>query len=488
MARYIPVGSAVNRAEKEGLRLLRDHLPEGYLVIGNFDLQLPQRRNTLEFDAIIIGAAGVFVVEIKGWSGNIQGDIRRWKLPWSSVESPFIRNETRAKALRAFLSSRIDTWPSHLCCEALVYLPMPNTQVTLQDSRKSRLLMRDEEHAFFAQREKLQEMPPLTSALQAAIEACLLPLSEPSSPHHDIPDYIIQEDISRPHLPYKEYLAQHSFLRSRGRMRVKSYTLDLLLSPKHRDATRARTLSEIEALNTLDKNPYTPRAYEVIRDRKDDLVFHVVSEWVSQHTLRALFSQPTFRHARHLTVAERQDRWDTALHLVRAVLDIHRCDIIHRNISPECIALTPNDPLAPIKITDFDFAKIGRFDGNDDIFRKQISLGYGAPELWFASTPHDHRVDIYSLGALLFELFTATPLYGPQDALLRHDEIWALKRPQLAICPPLQDLLDAMLAYHPSARASNLEEALSLLKDHSARDTFLFHAEPPPPLPGEASL
>lgn len=477
MARYIPVGSAVNRAEKEGLRLLRDHLPEHYLVIGNFDLQLPQRRNTLEFDAIVIGDAGVFVVEIKGWSGAIQGDLRRWKLPWANVESPFIRNEARAKALRAFLSSRIHDWPSYLCCEALVYLPMPGTQISLQDTRKDRLLMRGEERSFFTYREHILEHSPLTPSLQAAIEECLLPLSEPSSPHHHIPDYIIQEDISRPHLPYKEYLAQHSFLRSRGRMRVKSYTLDLLLSPKHRDATRASKLSEIEALNKLDKNPYTPRAYEVIRDRKDDLVFHVVSEWLGQHTLRSLFSQDAYIHACHLAFEERQKRWDTAVHLVQAVMDIHRSDIIHRNLSPECIALTPDDPLAPIKITDFDFAKIGRFDGNDDIFQKQISLGYGAPELWFASTPHDHRVDIYSLGALLFELFTATPLYGPQDALLRHDEIWAIKRPLLAMCPPLQNLLDAMLAYHPSARSSNLQDALSLLQDDSVRHTFLFHSE-----------
>ena len=488
MARYIPVGSAVNRAEKEGLRLLRDHLPEHYLVIGNFDLQLPQRRNTLEFDAIIIGDAGVFVVEIKGWGGNIQGDLRRWKLPWGSMESPFIRNEARAKALRAFLAERIDAWPSHLCCEALVYLPMPNTTIHLQDERKDRLILRDEVRPFFDQLTQRQEHPPLDPALQRAIETCLLPFTEPSSPHHDIPDYIIQEDISRPHLPYKEYLAQHSFLRSRGRMRVKSYTVDLLLSPKHRDATRSSTLSEIEALNALDKTPYTPRAYEVIRDRKDDLIFHVVSEWLGHHTLRSLFSQPSFLHARDLHLDDRLLRWETALHLVQGVMDIHRGGIIHRNLSPECIAITPDDPRAPIKITDFDFAKIGRFDGNDDIFQKQISLGYGAPELWFASTPHDHRVDIYSLGALLFELFAATPLYGPQDALLRHDEIWAIKRPLLSMCPPLQDLLDTMLAYHPGSRAHDLKDALSLFQDAAIQESFLYHVDSSSSLPNEASL
>ena len=102
MARYIPVGTPVNRAEVEGLRQLRDRLPENYIVIGNFELDLQQRRNTLEFDVVVIGDWGVYAVEIKGWSGKIRGDTRRWTLQWGKVENPFIRAETKAKALRDF--------------------------------------------------------------------------------------------------------------------------------------------------------------------------------------------------------------------------------------------------------------------------------------------------------------------------------------------------------------------------------------------------
>src|SRR5690554_3765151 len=103
MAKYIPIGDPVNESEREGIRQLRDDLPDHYTVIGNFDLQLPRRTNTLEYDAVVVGEWGVYAVEIRGWDGPIYGDIRRWELDWGRVQNPFIMIEAKAKALRDML-------------------------------------------------------------------------------------------------------------------------------------------------------------------------------------------------------------------------------------------------------------------------------------------------------------------------------------------------------------------------------------------------
>lgn len=462
MARYIPIGSPINRAETEGLRLLRDRLPDTYTLIGNFELQLPKRRNTLEFDAVLIGDWGVYAVEIKGWSGQIEGDIRRWQLGWNRVESPFIRTETKAKALRDLLARHLPSWPEHLYCESIVYLPSPNTQVTLRDPRGARLVLRDDERGFFVERAARmahQDTRPhvLDESLRRQIEALLVPISRPTDALPRIPNYVVEESLSRPHLPYAEFVARHQLLRSRGRVRIKSYRLDPLLAPHCRDEVMASTLSDIEALNTLEEIPYVARAYELIRDVEDELVLHVVSEWLGQKTLKDHLS--SLQGAIHTTShAEQLARWKLAYHLVRAVSMLHAHKVTHRNLHPGLIYLTAEGTV-PFKIADFDFARVGRVDGHDEALRDVIKQGYGAPEMWLGAHPHDHRVDVYSLGAILFELFAGRPLYGDDTDLMRHDEIWMLHRTAIkdTAC---RTLLDHLLAYRPQDRLEDVRPLL----------------------------
>ena len=109
MAKYIPIGEPANRSEADSIRALRDLLPEHYVVIGNFELQLPNRTNTFEYDAVVIGEYGLYAVEVKGWSGEIRGDLRRWYLDWGRVQNPLILTERKAKALRSFVSRAIQS-------------------------------------------------------------------------------------------------------------------------------------------------------------------------------------------------------------------------------------------------------------------------------------------------------------------------------------------------------------------------------------------
>lgn len=473
MAKYIPVGAPVNRAEEEGLRQLRDALPDDYVVIGNFELDARRRRNTLEFDGLVVGEWGLWAVEIKGWSGKIRGDLRRWQLPWGRVENPFIRIETKAKALRDLLVRRVEGWPEELFCEAVVMLPKRKVRVSIDDPRTERLVLRGQARQFFVDRASgapRGEAVRLSLELRERIVSTLVPMArERTRTPSMIGEYVIGEEVEREEMPWREYIGHHELLRSRGKVRIKAYTMDPLIPPARRDEEIARVLRDMEALNSMEGNPYVARAYELIRDREDELIFYMVTESVSKRTLRDVFDELEGPCHKLFDPGERQWRWRVGWHLVDAVASLHRRKVSHRNLHPGVVYMVDRDQWrVPFKIADFDFAHMGYFDRRVDQLRSMIKHGYGAPEMWMEEDVADRRADVYSLGAILFELLAGEPLYTPELALLRHEEIWARRRPLLAE-EATRGLFDRLLAYQPEDRLEDLGELLELFGERAGQ-------------------
>lgn len=470
MAKYIPVGTPLNKAEAQGLRQLRDVLPAHYIVVGNFELQLPRRRNTLEFDVVVIGDWGVYSVEIKGWSGRIRGDARRWKLQWGRVENPFIRAEGKAKALRDLLVREVAGWPDALHVESVVYLTSKKVTLCVNDARCRRILSEDAIQGFFVEEASMEgeerpELVALDDALKQRIMNALVPLATPASQLPFITNYRIVEELKLESQSFREFVGHHTLLRSRSRVRIKRYSLDPLIAPAERDDALARILRDMEALNTMADNVYIARAYELIRDMEDELVFYMVSELPSRRSLRDLFEEQRPGYAQ-CTPPERRARWRLGWHLIKAIASTHARGVAHRNLHPGVISLIEDaSSHVPLKISDFDFARIGTFDLVADMLRSIIKQGYGAPEMWLEDV-HDHRVDVYSVGALLFELLMGVPLYTEGMALLRHDEIWERRR-MLLPDDACRAIWDSMLAYSQEKRIHDLGTLLPFFAEHA---------------------
>lgn len=99
-----------------------------------------------------------------------------------------------------------------------------------------------------------------------------------------------------------------------------------------------------------------------------------------------------------------------ALEIVGAVADAlqyaHSKGIVHRDIKPENILLSDD---GRIKLADFGIAKINSARQDRKITATRQVLGtvhYLAPEQLESPTEVDHRIDIYALGVILYELLT----------------------------------------------------------------------------------
>ncbi|MCP5547982.1 MAG: protein kinase [Akkermansiaceae bacterium] len=140
---------------------------------------------------------------------------------------------------------------------------------------------------------------------------------------------------------------------------------------------------------------------------------YFVMEWVDGLPLTR------YCELKGLPMRERLDLFST---VCLAVQHAHQKGVIHRDLKPSNI-LVAEGPDGPIlKIIDFGIAKATRSSDFDQTFRTLVGQvvgtpGYMSPEQANASDDLDTRTDIYSLGALLYELLAGTPPFGVETFL-----------------------------------------------------------------------
>lgn len=142
--------------------------------------------------------------------------------------------------------------------------------------------------------------------------------------------------------------------------------------------------------------------------------------------------------------------------IARALDAIHARGIVHRDLKPANILFRANG--RPV-IADFGLAKDLGVDSNLTLTGRLLATPrYMSPEQCLGK-PVDFRSDLYSLGVVLYEMFTQHKMFptaSPADML--HLHITA-PRPQLpAPLQAYQPLLEKLLAVDPDARFESAAE------------------------------
>jgi len=165
----------------------------------------------------------------------------------------------------------------------------------------------------------------------------------------------------------------------------------------------------------------------------------------------------------------------------------HAAGVIHRDVSPANMILAEDGSL---KLTDFGLAK-----SLTDIRLTQTgtllgSLYYASPEQIRGNAALDARADIYSLGAVLFEMVTGEKLFAsdnPFTVMLAHVE-QPPRRPSEVLpglSPELDEIMMKALDKDPEKRFPSAEVfrcALNSIRDIPAGPSGFAQPHPLPPV------
>jgi len=185
-----------------------------------------------------------------------------------------------------------------------------------------------------------------------------------------------------------------------------------------------------------------------------------------------------------------RDALDVMVPVMRALGAAHDKGILHRDVKPANVFLARGEGGAVTpKLIDFGVARALDPDGAKHLTTTGAMVGtilYMAPEQVRGDRDIDGRVDIWAVGAVLFELLTGAPPYPPDG---HHTLVWKILSgapPRLATVAPelpraVTDAVDRALTHDRELRFATMREFIDALTGAHPLDET--HERPGPALP-----
>jgi len=219
------------------------------------------------------------------------------------------------------------------------------------------------------------------------------------------------------------------------------------------DSFRRRFVRE----GQLGSQLHHPNIVRIIEAGEVKELPYIAMELVRGTTLRALLA------------AAGELPLERALDITRQVAEAldyaHSKGVIHRDLKPENLMIQPE---GAVLVMDFGIARIA---GGPGLTATSVFMGtpsYAAPEA-VAKEAVDHRMDLFALGIILFEMLEGAPPFAganPLEQLQRHLKGDFPTRDELkrALPEAVWALLLRLVARRPEDRFANAEELLVALR------------------------
>ena len=233
------------------------------------------------------------------------------------------------------------------------------------------------------------------------------------------------------------------------------------------ERARKRLIREARAAATLD-HPNICAIYEV---GSDDNQSFIVLQYVEGETLAARLKPHPFELREALAIA---------MQVAEALAAAHERGIIHRDIKPENIMLTAR---VQVKVLDFGLAKVTR----DQVIldhEAETATMLSTPGLVMGTVPYmspeqvrgedlDGRSDMFSFGAVLYELLSGRRLFEAKSIAEIISAILTAEPPPLIglmrVSPRLERLVRRCLEKDPERRYPSKNEVVGELEEIRAR-------------------
>jgi serine/threonine protein kinase len=428
---WIKVAESGYPWEREALEFVRSRFPtyEPYRAWSNFEF-IADDGSINEIDLLAFSPMGFFLIEIKSRPGKLTGDAGTWS--WESegrivtTDNPLIAANTKAKKLRALLQrQRASKGRGEIpFVEPLIFCSAPDFQFGLTGVAANRICLRDRERtadkperpgiiAAIMRREcpglspeprGIHDRPTARIVSQAIDQAGI----RPSQRSRKVSDYLLERIIGEGP-GYQDWLATHVRLNDVKR-RVRLYHVRSESSKDDREKIERSALREFQILETL-QHPGVLRIYGF-----------------SEHELgpALIFEHDPLEIRLDHYLAQRKGSLgiDNRLDLIRQIAEVvrfaHDKKVVHRGLAPQSILVQGAGGKPRIKLLNW---QIGYRQGtltsgvsvpiaptsHVDRLLEDSSQVYVAPEAISDDGNLGEHLDVFSLGALAYHIFSGEP-------------------------------------------------------------------------------
>lgn len=408
-----------------------------------------------EVDVLALTKKGLFLIELKGWHGEILGDQQHWFAGNRQHKNPRILANAKAKRLKSVLADLaytkgISTNQVPFIAEAVV-MHGRDSRVKLDQFASEAVWALDGYNVkglgaskalstLLAQQGNNQINLPRANAIDALMNAAGL---MPRPKQRLIGQYRLDSGEPLGEGPgWQDFLVTHPQAKTKRRIRLFPYPKGA--SRETRDEIDKRALREFRLTDGIQHPGIIGPAELLDTDEGPALVFSHDADEVSLSDYLAL-------HGDEITFAERERFVQELTELVRFA---HGQRLTHRALSPSSVRVkVQENGHAKLRLRDWDLAR--RPDsgsitvteiskGLDDVFShvEQESIIYLAPQTLRGSTPDSAQLlDVYGLGAVAFLILTNQPPASNVSALETLLESGAIGLDPRSVMPEISDAL-----------------------------------------------
>ncbi|HEX5542365.1 MAG TPA: BREX system serine/threonine kinase PglW [Micromonospora sp.] len=446
-----PRWEEINRSayphERDGLRELASYLPDAdpYHVWANVEF-VGTDGSINEVDALVLTPSGLFVLELKHWQGEIRGDGSQWvrRAPNSRLipeDNPYILANRKAKRLASLIrhyarQQRREAQAPYV--GAAVFLHARQMRANLDAIGAQQVYGLDGHDSGLPSLKELLFARPRnpdhlvdTARARQIVELVRGAKIRPSVADRKIGQLLLHPRPFAEGIGWQDFLAGHALDTSLIR-RVRFY-LTSRAAEEEVPAIRRAAEREFRLLQGIH-HPGIAQAHDLVEHAWGPaVVFSHEQEWVR-------LDQWLLRRGERLTLAQR-------LQLVQDLAEIidyaHSRRLAHRALSPRAVFVRdPDGPRPSLVVTDWQTG--GRLAGTQltrlgsstdpaslELFFDDEVRCYQAPEAATATRLPGHQLDVFSVGALAYRIFTgsapaATPemlVSAVRDSGLRLDAV-----------------------------------------------------------------
>jgi serine/threonine protein kinase len=427
--------------EREALEFVRSQFPnhEPYRAWTNFEF-VADDGSIYEVDLLIFTPQGFFLIEIKSKPGRLHGDACTWT--WetdgklTTVDNPYQLANSKAKKLRSLLQRQKAAKSKGQVpfIEALVFCSAENLQCDLQGNAKFHVCLRDRAAdgakppragimAAIKRREcdglepnaKGTHNTPTAKMVAQAFEQAGI---RPSQRSRKVSDYVLDRLINEGP-GYQDWEATHTTLKT-VRRRVRIYNVRVSASSDERQTIERAAKREAELLEMLHHPGVLRREGFTEHDLGPALIFeHDPTAMRLDHFLTQYHDQLTVDH-----------RLDVLRQISEVIRFAHDKRVVHRSLSPQSILILDKGREAEAPVGRDGFAvkvfnwQVGYRSESNSTSNASIavsatshvdrlvddgSTAYMAPEAISGDNNVGEHLDIFSLGAIAYHIFSGSP-------------------------------------------------------------------------------